>query len=85
MACKANTQHLKLINKLKMIEKYKDASICLTVETWNHSTGDKVTKVRLISVKDSQFTSLFQGATISGLERFINEQRKEAGIFQERK
>ena len=83
MACKANSQHLKLINRLKMIEKYKDDSISLTVNTWSHDNGDINTEVRLWSHEKSR--SLFQGTTISGLERFINQERKEAGLFQEKR
>ena len=82
MACKANPQHLRLINRLKKVEKYKDYSLCITIEIWSHSTGRNKTTVTLFSSKRSMF--LFQGSTMSELERFIDKERKEAGLFQEK-
>jgi len=82
MACKANTQHLKLINRLKKIEKYKDDSICIALETWSHPYHETKTKVSLWS--DNAKQDIFKGSTMSELERFINEEREKAGLFQEK-
>ena len=82
MTCKANPQHLRLINKLRRIEKYKDGSLCLTVKTWSFSSGNTETTVELWSSELSGY--LFKETTMSELERFINSERKKAGIFQEK-
>lgn len=78
---KANPQHLRLINKLKRVEKYKEDSMCITIETWSHKTGNKETEVILWSGNNGY---IFKGSTMSELERFINQERKEAGVFQEK-
>jgi len=84
MTSKANTQHLKLINRLKKIEKYKDSVFCLDITTWNglKTEKDNTTKIRLWEQEEG---FIFEGNTMSELERFINSERKKAGLFQERK
>jgi hypothetical protein len=83
MSSKANTQHMKLINKLKRIEEYKNTALCITVETWCHPTRAKETKVTLWSGKHNCY--IFKGSTMSELERFINSERDKAGLFKGKK
>ena len=82
MACKANPQHLRLLNRLKKIDKYKASAYAISIQTWSHESGTISTTVDLWSAKLNKW--LFQGTTISELERFINSERKKAGIFQEK-
>jgi len=75
MACKANPQHLRLINKLKRIEEYKDDAICIAVETWSYTKGNFETEVKLWSGNNSEY--MFKGTTMVELERFIDSKRKK--------
>ena len=77
-----NTQHLRLINKLKKVEEYKEDGIAITVETWCHKSGTKSTEVSLWS--DSKLKHIFRGNTMSELERFINSEREKAGLLKKK-
>ncbi len=79
MSSKGNTNHLRLINKLKRVKKYRNDILCLTVETWGWIDRDTETRVKLWS--DRQTKTVFAGTTISELERFINKEREEDGLF----
>lgn len=81
MTCTANPQHLKLINRLKKIEEYKDDSISLQIDTWSYHGGQIETEVLLWSRKKGH---LYKGSSMTELERFINSERKKAGVFQEK-
>jgi len=83
MSSVANAKHINLINKLKMIEKYKDDAISIAVETWSFINKDTKSIVNLWSHK--QESHIFIGSKMVDLERFINKERKEAGIFNKRK
>ncbi len=82
MSSKGNTNHVRLLNKLKMCEEFKNDRLCISVETWGFSSKYAETKVELWSDQYSQ--TLFKGTTMTGLERFINEEREKVGLFKPR-
>jgi len=82
MSSKANTQHLRLINKLKRVKEYKNDGLAITIETWNYRSGSKKTEVTLWS--SNKEAHIFKGSTMVALERFINKEREKAGLFKGR-
>ncbi len=82
MSSKGNTNHIRLMNKLKMVEKYKNDNLHLAVGTWSFKSRDDETQVKLWSGHTGEY--IFIGTTISELERFINGERERAGLFKPR-
>lgn len=80
MTCKANSHHLKFINRLKKIDNYKNDTIAITINTWSLRDRDAYTRVSLWSADLN--THIFEGFSMLELERFINKKRAEAGLFQ---